>query len=95
MSFDLDRARRRPVSFAAVDDHAVMLDGIASGQVAEVFACGTAAVVTPIGEFADAGGRHRIGTGESGEHTLDIRQSLLDIQHGRREDPYGWMRRIA
>jgi len=38
---------------------------------------------------------YQIGSGESGETTLAIRQKLLDIQYGRTEDSYGWMRRIV
>jgi branched-chain amino acid aminotransferase len=73
---------------------AELLDGIRSGQVTELFACGTAAVATPIGALHDETGSYQIGSGESGETTLAIRQRLLDIQYGRAEDKYGWLRRI-
>jgi branched-chain amino acid aminotransferase len=73
---------------------AELLDGIGSGKVTELFACGTAAVATPIGTLHDENGRYQIGSGESGEVTLAIRQRLLDIQYGRAEDKYGWLRRI-
>jgi branched-chain amino acid aminotransferase len=71
-----------------------LLDGIGSGKVTELFACGTAAVATPIGTLHDEEGSHRVGSGESGETTLAIRQRLLDIQYGHAEDKYGWLRRI-
>ena len=73
---------------------AELLDGIGSGKVTELFACGTAAVATPIGMLHDEEGSYRVGSGESGETTLAIRQRLLDIQYGQAEDKYGWLRRI-
>jgi branched-chain amino acid aminotransferase len=73
---------------------AELLDGIGSGKVTELFACGTAAVATPIGRLHDEEGSYRVGSGESGEATLAIRQRLLDIQYGHAEDKYGWLRRI-
>jgi branched-chain amino acid aminotransferase len=73
---------------------AELLDGLGSGKVTELFACGTAAVATPIGTLHDEEGKYRVGSGESGETTLAIRQRLLDIQYGHAEDKYGWLRRI-
>ena len=71
-----------------------LLDGIGSGKVTELFACGTAAVATPIGTLHDETGSYQVGSGESGETTLALRQRLLDIQYGRADDKYGWLRRI-
>jgi branched-chain amino acid aminotransferase len=73
-------------------------DGVASGEIAEVFACGTAAVVTPVGTLKWDGGE--VGTAgthgdEAGPLTLEIRQALVDIQYGRTEDPFGWMHRVC
>jgi branched-chain amino acid aminotransferase len=70
-------------------------DGIQSGDIAEVFACGTAAVVTPIGRFGSDDFEHVVGDGQTGPVTLSIRQRLTDIQYGRAEDTHGWMRRIV
>ena len=71
-------------------------DAAASGELAEVFACGTAAVVTPVGELKWDGGScdHR-REGHSDEIALKIRKTLLDIQYGRAEDKHGWMTRLA
>ena len=71
-------------------------DAAASGELAEVFACGTAAVVTPVGELKWDGGScdHR-SEGHSDEIALKIRKTLLDIQYGRAEDKHGWMTRLA
>lgn len=72
-----------------------VLTGLESGAITEVFACGTAAVVTPIGELVDADARHPVGGGETGPVTTQVRQALLDVQYGRREDVHGWMRAIG
>jgi len=63
-----------------------------------VFACGTAAVVTPVGTLKWDGGE--VGTaGENGDRpgplTMEIRQDLVDIQYGRAEDAFGWMHRVC
>ena len=71
-----------------------LLDGVSSGKVTELFACGTAAVITPIGTLKNDAGSYQIGSAESGETTLALRQRLLDIQYGRAADTYGWLRRI-
>ena len=71
-------------------------DGVASGEIREVFACGTAAVITPVGELRWEGGSAPSTAGESGgEVTNAIRTALLDIQYGRAEDSRGWLTRLA
>ncbi len=69
-------------------------DGVASGEITEVFACGTAAVVTPLGRLAWDGGEVVMGT-EAGTTTMAVRQALLDIQYGRTPDTHGWLRQLA
>ncbi|HEV2087190.1 MAG TPA: branched-chain amino acid aminotransferase [Cryptosporangiaceae bacterium] len=66
-----------------------------SGRMTEAFACGTAAVVTPIAQVQGADGEFTMTGGEPGEVTMRLRTALLDLQHGRAPDPYGWMHRIA
>jgi len=73
---------------------AELVDGISSGQVAELFACGTAAVITPIGRLKDEDGSYVVGGGETGETTAALRKNLLDIQYGRAADARGWLRRV-
>jgi branched-chain amino acid aminotransferase len=69
-------------------------DGVASGRITEVFACGTAAVVTPVGELKWRGGS--VGGGEdTGPVTSQVRTALVDIQYGRAEDTFGWMHRVV
>ena len=69
-------------------------DGVASGRIAEVFACGTAAVVTPVGTLKWDGGEVA-GSTDAGEVTMEMRQALVDIQYGRAEDTFGWMHRVC
>jgi branched-chain amino acid aminotransferase len=65
-----------------------------SGRLTEVFACGTAAVITPIATVRSPKGEFTIGDGGSGPVAGGLRQQLVDIQRGRADDPYGWVRRI-
>jgi branched-chain amino acid aminotransferase len=70
-------------------------DGASSGAITEVFACGTAAVVTPVSRLAWDGGEVTVGSGEPGPVTMRIRQALVDLQYGRVDDRHGWMHRIC
>ena len=66
-------------------------EGVASGDIVEVFACGTAAVVAPIGVLK---GTDFIDEQPLGELALSLREELTDIQYGRREDTHGWLVRL-
>ncbi|WP_289019823.1 branched-chain amino acid aminotransferase [uncultured Ornithinimicrobium sp.] len=68
-------------------------DGVASGQISEVFACGTAAVITPVGRLAWNGGE--LTMPDTHEVSLSLRQELLDIQYGRAEDRHGWLYQLV
>ncbi|MFD2079748.1 branched-chain amino acid aminotransferase [Actinopolymorpha cephalotaxi] len=70
-------------------------EGAASGRITEVFACGTAAVLTPVGTLRSRQGELVIGDGGAGPVTTRIRQQLLDIQYGRTEDTYDWLHRVC
>jgi len=71
-------------------------DGVADGEISEVFACGTAAVVTPVGELRWEGGSAPSTAGEEGgEVTRAVRERLLDVQYGRVEDTHGWLSRLV
>jgi len=67
-------------------------DGLASGDITEVFACGTAAVVAPIASLKDEEGTHAV---TQHTKTLELRQALCDIQWGRKPDPFNWMLKVA
>jgi branched-chain amino acid aminotransferase len=72
-----------------------LLAGIDDGTVAEVFACGTAAVITPVASLKNAAGAHVVGDREPGPVTVDLRTTLTEIQYGLRPDPHGWTARIV
>ena len=65
-----------------------------SGRLTESFACGTAAVVTPVGSVTTDEGKFTIGAGGPGQTTQRLRDRLVAIQRGTAADPYGWVQRI-
>ena len=69
--------------------------GCESGEISEVFACGTAAVITPVGAVKGTTGGWSIGDGTPGPITMRLREQLLGIQFGRLPDPHSWVHKIA
>ena len=69
--------------------------GCADGSLTEVFACGTAAVITPVGAVKSAQGSWTVGDGKPGEISMRLRRSLVDIQRGVAPDPHRWMHPLA
>lgn len=70
-------------------------DDIASGRMTEVFACGTAAVITPVGVAKANGFEMTINNNENGAVTLALREALLGLQHGTAPDTHGWMHTVC
>ncbi|NBW75884.1 MAG: branched-chain amino acid aminotransferase [Sphingomonadaceae bacterium] len=66
----------------------------ASGTLLETFACGTAAVVTPVGTVADRTSEFTIGSGGPGQITQKLRSRLVAIQRGEAPDPHGWVMKL-
>jgi branched-chain amino acid aminotransferase len=66
-----------------------------SGRLTEAFACGTAAVVTPIGKVASREGEFTVGSGGPGQTTQRLRDRLVAIQRGTAEDKHGWVTRLG
>lgn len=66
-----------------------------SGRLTEAFACGTAAVVTPIASVKAAEGGFTIGGQSIGPVTQQLRERLVSIQRGQSADPHGWVEIIA
>ena len=60
----------------------------ASGKLKEAFACGTAAVISPIGKVCSASGDFTISGGAAGPVATGMRKKLVDIQYGRAADPH-------
>jgi branched-chain amino acid aminotransferase len=71
----------------------------AAGEITEVFACGTAAVITPVSHVKsgapDSAGDFTIADGEPGEVTMALRDTLTGIQRGKFADTHGWMTRLG
>ncbi len=68
--------------------------GNASGEITEVFACGTAAVITPVGAVRSHSHDWTVGDGQPGPVTMRLRQALLDLQTGAVPDTHGWLRPV-
>src|SRR5699024_2121865 len=86
---DGGQVHERPITLAEVEE------GVADGSITEVFACGTAAVVTPIGQLKPGECDLTVGGGSAGPVTEELYTHLTDLQFGRRADDYGWMRRLV
>jgi branched-chain amino acid aminotransferase len=81
------RVERRPVTLQE------WRDGAASGEIVEAFACGTAAVIAPIGVLK--GVDFEIVHEQPAESVaMSLREQLTDIQYGRGDDTHGWMMRL-
>jgi branched-chain amino acid aminotransferase len=68
---------------------------VAAGEITEVFACGTAAVITPVSRVKYGDGEFTIADGEPGEVTMALRDTLTGIQRGTFADTRGWMARLG
>jgi branched-chain amino acid aminotransferase len=82
-----------------VDERRVSIDDwevdLREGRMTEVFACGTAAVITPIGTVKSNHGTWVIKEGQTGPVTTRLRETLLNIQHGIVPDTHGWLTKIV
>ncbi len=80
-----------------VEERRVSVDewrkGVESAEITEVFACGTAAVVTPVAALKWNGGEAP-SPQPTGAVTMRLRTLLLDIQRGRVEDSHGWLHQV-
>ena len=70
-------------------------EGVADGSITEAFACGTAAVITPIGQLKSPDFTIDFGERAPGELTMSLREELTGIQFGTREDSQGWLRTLV
>ena len=83
------RVSERPVTFDEV------LQASGEGQLKEVFGCGTAAVITPVGELGWRDQRVVINGGQAGELARRLVTAITDVQYGRAADPHHWITEIA
>jgi branched-chain amino acid aminotransferase len=67
----------------------------AAGGLTEVFACGTAAVITPVGRVKSESREWVIADGEPGPVTMRLREELIGIQYGRLPDPFKWVHKVC
>lgn len=84
----------------AVEERAVTVSewvaGVKDGSITEAFACGTAAVVTPVGRLlSEAGELVNFGDAAPGKLTMEIRAELTGIQFGTVEDRFGWVHPVV
>ncbi|OBG97971.1 branched-chain amino acid aminotransferase [Mycobacterium sp. E3251] len=67
----------------------------AAGEITEVFACGTAAVITPVSHVKYGDTDFTVADGRPGEVTMALRDTLTGIQRGTFADTHGWMARLG
>src|SRR5271155_2352780 len=91
----LDAVERRYIEEMGEIDIDEWQKKTAAGEITEVFACGTAAVITPISHVKYGESEFTIGDGESGEVTMALRDTLTGIQRGTFADTHGWMSRLG
>jgi branched-chain amino acid aminotransferase len=60
-----------------------------------VFACGTAAIITPVGQVKSATTAWAVADGEPGPVTMRLREELVGIQYGHKPDPFGWIHKVC
>ncbi|MCT1368313.1 branched-chain amino acid aminotransferase [uncultured Kocuria sp.] len=81
-----------------VEERTITVDewrrGVESGEISEVFACGTAAVIAPMGRLVYEDGEIPAAAQTNGEVTTWLRSQLTGIQTGRVEDRFGWMQQV-
>ena len=70
-------------------------EAVAVGEITEVFACGTAAVITPVGLLKSRNEEIVIGGNEPGQTTVSIRKELTGIQYGKVADRHNWMVKLS
>jgi branched-chain amino acid aminotransferase len=82
------KAVERPVSIDEV------IEGAESGDLEEVFATGTAAVISPVGELFYKGKSYSVNNNKVGALSERLYTELQEIQHGEREDPFKWVMKV-
>jgi len=71
-----------------------LYDAHAAGNLEEAFGTGTAAVISPIGEFNWNGKSIIVNNGKIGEIASKVYETITGIQSGELEDTYGWTQKV-
>ncbi len=71
-----------------------LAEALKNGNLKEAWGCGTAAVISPIGELCYKGEKFAINNGEIGTLTQHLYDTLTGIQWGKIEDTFGWTKEI-
>jgi branched-chain amino acid aminotransferase len=79
----------RPISIEEV------ATSVRQGKITEMFGCGTAAVVTPIGTIADRGEEFSVHSDEPGPVTRRLYEAITGVQYGTAEDRHSWMKIVG
>lgn len=66
-----------------------------AGAMTETMACGTAAVLTPVGRVLSNDGEFSVNDNQPGEITMGMRERLTSIQRGEAEDIHGWLHTLV
>jgi len=65
-----------------------------NNELEEAFGTGTAAVISPIGEFNWDGNIIKVNGGQTGEVSQKLYDTLTGIQTGILPDPFGWVEEV-
>lgn len=72
-----------------------LVDALEKGTLKEAWGCGTAAVVSPIGQLAYGDKEYVVGGGKIGEVTQELYDTLTGIQWGKKPDEFGWVYKLS
>ncbi len=72
-----------------------VLSALETGKLKEIFATGTAAVISPVGKLACHGQNFTINEGKVGSLAQKLYDHIVGIQYGKIQDPYGWMEKVV
>ncbi len=82
-----------------VDERKITIEEVLAaardGSMSEAFGTGTAAVVSPVGEFSYKDETVSVAGGKMGPMAVDFYKTLTDIQYSRAADPHGWVTRAV
>ena len=65
-----------------------------AGDLAGVFGCGTAAVISSVGWLTYKNKKMAINNGEPGELALKLFDEITSIQYGLKEDTHNWLTHV-